>query len=118
MIQDTCYSQAIAPFWDLQVGVWHDFHQNVNRTGGLIGLQGLAPYLFEIDTALRLNVEYELLFTWRLILIPGVGVNFCGESDVEFGVGSGLSDVEAGLRLRYEIRREFDSISVLTGIKI
>ena len=111
------YSQAIAPFWDFQFGLRQDFQPNANRTWGVIGLQGLAPYFFEIDTALfigesghtalRLNVEYELLFTQRLILTPEIGVNFYGESDVEFGIGSGLSDVEAGLRLRYEIRREF-----------
>ena len=82
-----------------------------------IGLQGLAPYYFEIDsaffiaenghTALRLDMEYELLFTQRLILTPEIEVNFYGQNDAEFGTGSGLSNIETGLRLRYEIRREF-----------
>ena len=58
-------------------------------------------------TALRLEAEYELLFTQRLILTPEVEVNFYGQNDADTGVGSGLSDVELGLRLRYEIRREF-----------
>ena len=111
------YSQALAPFWDFQIGLRQDYQPDLNRTWGVIGLQGLAPYFFEIDsalfigesghTALRLSVEYELLFTQRLILTPEIDVDFHGQNDAEFGIGSGLSDVEAGLRLRYEIRREF-----------
>ena len=58
-------------------------------------------------TALRLEAEYELLFTQRLILTPEIEVNLYGQNDEDLGIGSGLSDVEAGLRLRYEIRREF-----------
>lgn len=111
------YSQAIAPFWDVQVGVRQDFQPTPSRTWAVIGLQGLAPYFFEIDTALfigesgrtalRLEAEYELLFTQRLILTPEIEVNFYGQNDADLGIGSGLSDIEAGLRLRYEIRREF-----------
>ena len=111
------YSQAIAPFWDIQVGVRQDFQPTPSRTWAVIGLQGLAPYFFEIDTAvfigeggrtaLRLDAEYELLFTQRLILTPEIEVNFYGQNDADLGIGSGLSDIEAGLRLRYEIRREF-----------
>ncbi len=110
------YSQAIAPFWDVQVGLRQDFQPTPNRSWAVIGLQGLAPYFFEIDTALfigesgrtalRLEAEYELLFTQRLILTPEIEVNFYGQNDADLGIGSGLSDVEAGLRLRYEIRRE------------
>ena len=111
------YSQAVAPFWDFQIGLRQDYQPDLNRTWGVIGLQGLAPYFFEIDgalfigksghTALRLGVEYELLFTQRLILTPEIDVDFYGQNDAEFGTGSGLSNVETGLRLRYEIRREF-----------
>ena len=111
------YSQAIAPFWDIQVGLRQDFQPSPNRSWAVIGLQGLAPYLFEIDTALfvgesgrtalRLKAEYELLFTQRLILTPEIEANFYGKNDEELGIGSGLSDLNTGLRLRYEIRREF-----------
>ena len=111
------YSQALAPFWDFQIGLRQDYRPDLNRTWGVIGLQGLAPYFFEIDsalfigesghTALRLSVEYELLFTQRLILTPEIEVDFYGQNDAELGTGSGLSNVETGLRLRYEIRREF-----------
>lgn len=115
------YSRAIAPFWDVQIGARRDFQPTSapgsDRTWGVIGLQGLAPYFFEINSALfvgesgrtglRLEAEYELLFTQRLILTPAVEINFYGQNDVDTGTGSGLSDIEAGLRLRYEIRREF-----------
>ena len=110
------YSQAVAPYWDFQLGLRKDFQPTPDRSWAVIGFQGLAPYFFEIDTALffdehgrtalRLEAEYELLFTQRLILTPEVEANFYGQNDAATGVGSGLSDVEFGLRLRYEIRRE------------
>jgi len=111
------YSQAIAPYWDMQIGLRQDFQPTPSRSWGVFGFQGLAPYFFEVDTALfigesgrtalRFEAEYELLFTQRLILTPEIKANFYGQNDADVGIGSGLSDVEAGLRLRYEIRREF-----------
>jgi len=111
------YSKAVATYWDVQLGVRHDFQPTPNRSWAVVGFQGLAPYFFEVDTALfvgesgrtalRLKAEYELLFTQRLIMTPEIEVNFYGQNDADTGVGSGLSDVELGLRLRYEIRREF-----------
>ncbi len=111
------YSKAVSTYWDFQVGVRHDFQPTPSRSWAVVGFQGLAPYFFEVDTALfigesgrtalRLEAEYELLFTQRLILTPEIEVNFYGQNDANTGVGSGLSDVELGLRLRYEIRREF-----------
>ena len=111
------YSKAIAKYWELQIGVRHDFKPSPSRSWAAIGIQGLAPYFFETDialfigesgrTALRLESEYELLLTQRLILTPDIEVNFYGQDDTDLGLGSGLSDLEVGLRLRYEIRREF-----------
>jgi len=110
-------SQAVAPYWDFQLGLRKDFKPTPSRSWAVIGFQGLAPYFFEVDaalfvgesgrTALRLEAEYELLFTQRLILTPEIEMNFYGQNDEDIGVGSGLSDIEVGLRLRYEIRREF-----------
>jgi len=111
------YSKSIARYWEFQVGLRHDFKPSPSQSWAVIGVQGLAPYFFETEaalfigdsgnTALRLESEYELLFTQRLILTPEIEVNFYGKDDPETGVGSGLSDIEFGLRLRYEIRREF-----------
>lgn len=111
------YSRAISGFWDMQIGVRKDFKPEPDREWGVMGLQGLAPYYFEVDaalfvggagrTGLRLEAEYELLFTQRLILTPEIELNAYGHNDRDTRVGSGLADIEAGLRLRYEIRREF-----------
>lgn len=111
------YSKAISPFWNIQLGARRDFKPKPERNWGVIGFQGIAPYYFEIDTALfigesgrtslRVEVEYEFMLTQRLVLIPELELKFFGENDEETGVGSGLSNSEVGLRLAYEIRREF-----------
>ncbi|MET0378543.1 MAG: copper resistance protein B [Spongiibacteraceae bacterium] len=111
------YSRAISPFFDAQIGARHDFQPTPARDWLALGLQGLAPYFFETEatlfigtegrSALRLKAEYELLFTQKLILSPEVEMNLYAEDDPQTGVGNGLSDLEFGLRLRYEIVREF-----------
>ncbi len=110
------YSKAIARYWDFQLGVRHDFKPSPSRSWAAIGFKGLAPYFFDIDaaafigesgrTALRFEAEYELLLTQRLILTPDIEINLYGQNDPDVGIGTGLSDIEAGLRLRYEVRRE------------
>ena len=111
------YGRAIAPYWDLQAGIRHDSRPRPDRNWLAFGVQGLAPYYFEVDaaafvgedghTALRLEAEYEVMFTQKLILTPEIKVNLYGKDDPELERGSGLSDMELGLRLRYELRREF-----------
>ena len=111
------YSKAIGKYWDFQLGIRHDFEPSPSRSWAAIGFKGLAPYFFDIDaaafigesgrTALRFEAEYELLITQRLILAPDIEINIYGQNDPGIGIGSGLSDIEAGLRLRYEIRRQF-----------
>ncbi|MES2822323.1 MAG: copper resistance protein B [Pseudomonadota bacterium] len=111
------YSRALNPFWDLQMGARHDLKPTPDRTWGVLGVRGLAPYFFDLDAALfvsdsghtaaRFSVDYELLLTQRLILTPTIEINFYGQNDTETATGSGLSDAKTGLRLRYEIQREF-----------
>ena len=111
------WGHAVAAYWNTQLGVRHDSGEGPGRSWLAFGLQGLAPYWFEVDaaayvgeegrSALRLEAEYELLLTQKLILQPRIEANFYGERDAERGLGAGLSDLTAGLRLRYEIRREF-----------
>ena len=118
------WSRAVAAYWNAQLGVRYDSGLGPDRGWLAIGLQGLAPYWFEMDTALyvsdaghtalRLNVEYELLLTQRLILQPRLEANLYGKRDAEREVGAGLSDLTAGLRLRYEIRR---AIAPYVGIE-
>lgn len=111
------YSRAISSYWDLQIGLRKDIKPEPAETWGVIGFQGLAPYFFHIDAALfigesgrtaaTLSAEYDVLFTQRLILSPEVEINLYGQNDEVKMIGSGLSDINAGLRLRYEIIREF-----------
>lgn len=111
------YSRMIAPFWDLQAGGRFDVRPLPQRGYGVLGIQGLAPYFFEVDAAgflshkgdlsARLKGEYELLLTQKLVLQPSVELNLAVQEVEALGIGSGLNDVELGLRLRYEIVREF-----------
>lgn len=110
------YSRAIDPYWDFQVGLRRDFKPE-SRNWAVAGFKGLAPYHFETDAALfigesgrsafRLQSEYELMLTQKLVLSPEIELNLYGQNDTEFGIGSGLSDGSLGLRLRYEITRQF-----------
>lgn len=111
------YSRAISPYWDLQAGLRHDFEPAPQTSWAVLGLQGLAPYFFELesvfflsedgDLALRLKAEYELLLTQRLILTPEIEMDLYQDDISQLALGSGLSDISAGMRLRYEFRREF-----------
>ena len=111
------WNRAISPYWGVQAGARHDFGEGPSRNWAAFGFQGLAPYWFDVEatayvgefgrTALRLEAEYELLLTQRLILQPDVEVNFYGKNDPAREIGSGLSDIDFGLRLRYEITRKF-----------
>ena len=111
------YGRAIHRWWDVVAGVRQDFRPGPARTWAAIGLQGLAPYWFEVEatayigesgrTHFRVETEYELLLTNRLILQPLVELEIYGKSDPERGIGTGLSSGDAGLRVRYELRREF-----------
>jgi copper resistance protein B len=111
------WSHAVAAYWNTQLGLRHDGGEGPDRTWLAFGVQGLAPYWFEVDvtayigdegrSALNVEAEYELLLTQRWILQPRIEAAFYGKDDNERGIGSGLSEASAGLRLRYEIRREF-----------
>jgi copper resistance protein B len=110
------YGRAIARWWDLVGGIRQDVRPGSPQTWAAFGVQGLAPYWFELAatgyvgagarTSLRLEAEYELLLTNRLILKPLLEVDIHGRSDRERGIGAGLSSADAGFRVRYEFRRE------------
>lgn len=114
---EALWDHAVSAYWDVQVGARHDHGDGPARDWAAIGVQGLAPYRWELEaaaylgpagrTALRLEAEYELRFTRRLILQPDIEINLYGKGDPARGIGAGLSDLEAGLRLRYEITRKF-----------
>ncbi|MBS0366767.1 MAG: copper resistance protein B [Proteobacteria bacterium] len=111
------WNHNIATYWSSQLGARQDLGEGPNRSWAAFGVQGLAPYWFEVEatgyvgasgrTAARLRANYEMLFTQRLILQPEAQINLYGKSDPRRRIGSGVSDVQFGLRLRYEIRRQF-----------
>ena len=110
------WSRAIAPFFDLQTGVRQDL-TGPERTHAVIGIQGIAPYQFEVDVAAfvsnkgdvtaRFEGELDQRITQRLILQPRAEIALSAQDIPELGIGAGLDRIEAGLRLRYEFAREF-----------
>ena len=111
------WGHAVAAFWDTQLGVRHDNGSGPDRNWLAFGVQGLAPYWFDVEatgylgnagrSALRLATSYDLLITQRVVLQPRVEANLYGKDDPARQIGSGLSDATAGLRLRYEFTRQF-----------
>jgi copper resistance protein B len=111
------YGRQFSRWWDVVAGVRQDFRPGTAQTWAALGVQGLAPYWFDVEatayvgasgrTHARFEVEYELLLTNRLILQPLVEAEVFGKSDPERGIGAGVSTTDAGFRVRYEWRREF-----------
>jgi copper resistance protein B len=110
------WSRAIGPFFDLQAGVRKDLH-GPDRTHLVLGVQGVAPYFLEIDVAsflsntgdltARIEGEYDHRLTQRLIIQPRAEINLSAQNIPELEIGAGIDNIEAGLRLRYEISPEF-----------
>ncbi|WP_443025286.1 copper resistance protein B [Sphingomonas sp. Leaf17] len=111
------YSRALDPYWNLQAGVRHDITPNPSRTYATIGIEGLAPYWFDVEGAIflsdkgnvlaRAEAWYDQRVTQFLVLQPRVEANFSAQDVRCDGIGSGLTNLELGLRLRYEKSREF-----------
>lgn len=114
---EVLYGRSVSAWWDVVGGIKHDFKPGDSQTWAAFGVQGLAPYKFEVQataylgesgrTAASIEAEYELLLTNRLVLQPMVELSFHGKDDPLRAIGSGLSTAEAGLRLRYEFTRRF-----------
>lgn len=115
------YGRLIAPFWDVQLGARIDVRYGGGgeraRVLAVLGLQGLAPYWFELEPALyvsqngdvsgQLTASYDMFITQRLIVQPRLEAHAAVQEVPDFGVGSGLNSIELGLRTRYEFRREY-----------
>lgn len=120
---DLLYSIGVSSYWDFQLGLRQEYTPDSTDDSFGFGFLGTTPYLFEIDASLfvneddlfnvRIEAEYEYLFSQRLVLIPNLEMSLYSEEDTTRGIGSGLSNVELGLRLHYEFIRE---ISPYIGI--
>lgn len=111
------YARTIGPYFNLQAGLRHDFEPGPSRSYAVLGVEGLAPYWFEVggamflsekgDLSARFEGSYDLRITQRLILEPRAEIDLQAQDVPELGEGAGLSSAEVGLRLRYAIRQEF-----------
>ena len=111
------YARAISPYFNLEAGVRYDVKPDPSRTYAVIGIEGIAPYWFDVgaqlflsdkgDVLARIEGSYDQRITQALILQPRVEFNLAAQDVPANGVGAGLSDLELGVRLRYEIKREF-----------
>ncbi len=111
------FDRALTRWWDLQAGVRYDIGNGPARVWAAVGAEGLAPYWRDVQvtlyfggagsTAARLQVEHDMLITQRLVVQPEIEANLYSQSDVARQLRSGLSDAQVGLRVRYEVRREF-----------
>jgi copper resistance protein B len=111
------YAKALDPWWNLQVGLRQDIRPRPARTWATLGIEGRAPYQFEVQTAVflsdkgqlaaRIEGAYDQRITQRLILQPRAEFDLSAQDMPDQRIGSGLSTAELGLRLRYEVRREF-----------
>jgi copper resistance protein B len=115
------YGKLLTPYFDLQAGLRVDQRfradSNPTRFYVVVGLQGLSPYRFELEPTLfvshkgqvsgRLTASIDVLLSQRLVLQPRLETNLAAQDDEDIGIAAGWNDVEAGVRIRYEIRREF-----------
>lgn len=105
--------RLVSDFFDIKAGIRFDTPEGPDRTYAVIGIQGLAPQWIEVDADLfisekgdvsaRLDADYELLITNRIILTPTAEINIAFSADEDIGIGSGLTDIELGLRLSYDL---------------
>lgn len=111
------YARAVGPYWNAHAGIRHDIVPNPSRTHAVVGIEGVAPYWFHLkgqlflsnkgELSARAEGSYDQRITQRLILVPRFELNLAAEDAPQLGIGSGLSDIELGLRLRYEISKKF-----------
>lgn len=122
------WNRVISGWWSAQAGAREDVAAGPSRTWAAVGVQGLAPYWFDVEatlyvadagrTAARLKTEYDLLLTQRLIVQPEGEINIYGKADPPRQIGSGVSDLNLGIRLRYELRREIAPYVGITWRKL
>ena len=122
--QELLYDRAFSSYFDLQAGVRSDIDSGSGRTWAAFGVEGLAPLFVHVSGtayasseghyAARLEGDYDLLLTQRLILQPQLEMNFYSKDDPGRRIGSGLADFDSGLRLRYEFSRKFAPYLALT----
>jgi copper resistance protein B len=118
--QEFLYDRPIprSRYFDAQAGVRTDLDSGPARVWAAIGVEGLAPYFFNLEPTLyvrdgghvagRINGSWDLFITQRWVVQPQAELNFYSKDDPARQTGSGLSDIDAGVRLRYELTRKLN----------
>jgi copper resistance protein B len=111
------WDRVLSRWWNLQAGARYDLGPGPGKGWAALGVRGLAPYWIDVEAtmyvgaagnvAARLKAESDLLLTQRLILQPELELNAYAQADHALEQAAGLPSLQSGLRLRYEIRREF-----------
>jgi copper resistance protein B len=111
------WSHAIDPWLNLRVGARQDLPSGQRRTHAVVALEGMLPYWFHVEgqaflstkgeTTARMEVSYDQRITQSLILQPSAEINLSAQDVPALGLGSGVTSAELGLRMRYEVVREF-----------
>lgn len=115
--QEILYDRPISTYFDVQGGLRYDLDDRPGRGWAALGVEGLAPYFFHVSAtgyaserghfAAKITGSYDLLITQRLVLQPEMELNIYTKADPQRLIGAGFSDLDTGLRLRYEISRKF-----------
>lgn len=115
------YGRFLKRYYDFQIGPRIETQtfqgRNVTRLHGVVGIEGLVPYNYDIEALLfvsqngdvsgRVTFTKDILLSQRLILQGRFETLLAAQRVERFTTGSGLNNLEGGLRLRYEARREF-----------
>lgn len=111
------WNRALDPWFNLRMAVRQDLQPRPRRTHAVLAIEGLAPYWFEVEgevflshkgeVTARAEASYDQRITQSLILQPAAELNISAQNMPELEQGAGLTSIELGLRLRYEIVREF-----------
>lgn len=114
---EVLYARSISSFWDLRVGGRYDFKPNPERQFGVLSLQGLAPYFSEIEfnlyvdqdgrVSFNFELEYDIRLSQRFVLQPRLETDLAVQDARKYDLGGGFTNIELGVRLRYEINRKF-----------
>jgi copper resistance protein B len=111
------YDRPFSSYFDLQAGVRYDLDALPGRGWAAFGVEGLAPYFIKVAAtayasdaghlAAKVTASWEASLTQRLIIEPQIELNAYSRPDAARDVAAGVSDIDAGIRLRYEVRRKF-----------
>lgn len=111
------YARAVGPYETVQLGVRQDLNAGVRRSYASVGFEALAPFWFDVEGTVfvsdngevfaRAEADYDLRVTNWWVLQPRAELDWSAQAVPAMGLGAGVTEAQAGLRLRWEGVREF-----------